>query len=599
MWKIAVKQAPLVIGVALIVSGGAAGCGLGGTAAKATPIPPEAVSVETIQMSKQSIGDTYLGTVTPYIQTTLAPSASGELSQLNVRAGQTIKAGETLASLDPSTVVPQENAANQANAAVISAQQQYADAQAMYNDNINAQQQISSAQSAVTEQAAALKTAKVNLQKAQLQEQQTLSGSATTPADESALQAVVDADNQALTAAQKQLDVAQSNLTILQQSLATAQAQYGDITEDQVQQAAQAYQDALSHYQSWQQGGYTGTNPYQANMTADQTVYQDLSNGYSTLQQAQQQYNSGTQSVASAQSAVSQAQANLANAKKSVADAAPPASDSNTAQQAKVAVTAAQDSLTQAQAQYDAAVTSLNMAKKIAGDKTQAKQTLDNASSALRQDQVQANADEKTLQVQIQDGKVVSPISGVVQSVGAQVGQQVGPQTTLLTIASTSPIMATVNVPESDIGKFHTGSAINVQVPSLNQTFVGKVLTIHPQLNQTTNQYPVDVTISGKHSQLLPGLQVQTQLTDSGSKKVILVPADAVLSMQSGAEEVFVEQNGVVHSRIVEVGAMSSTQYQITSGLKVGDKIVVQGQNLLSDGDKVKVVSEDGSKAGS
>ncbi|GMA63473.1 efflux RND transporter periplasmic adaptor subunit [Alicyclobacillus fastidiosus] len=597
MGNLAQKQASLLISVGLIAVGGVAGCGLKGATAKSTPVPPEAVSVQTVQLSNQSIGDTYLGTVTPYIQTTLAPAGSGQLSQLNVRVGQTIQAGETLASLDPSTVVPQENAADQANAAVVSAQQQYADAQALYNDNVNAEQQVSSAQSAVSEQAAALQTAQVNLQKAQLQEQQTLSGTATTPEDQSALQAVVDADEQAVTSAQQGLDIAQSNLTILKQALDTAQAQYGSITEDQIQQASEAYQEALSHYQSWQQGGYVGTNPYAATMTADQTVYQSLSSGYNTLQQAQQQYNSGNQSVASAQSTLSQAQANLANAKKGVADAAPPASDSNTAQQAKVAVTAAQASLKQAQAQYDAAVTSLGLAKKISADKTQQKETLDNAANALRQDQVQADTAQKSLQVQIQDGRVVSPISGVVQSVGAQVGQQVGPQTTLITIASTSPIMTTVNVPESDIGKVHAGAAMNIQVPSLNQTFSGKVLDVHPELNQTTNQYPVDITIDGSHSQLLPGLQVEAQLANSATKKVILVPADAVLSMQSGAEEVFVEQKGVVHSRIVQVGAMSSTQYQITSGLEVGDKIVVQGQNLLSDGDKVKVVSEDGSKA--
>ncbi|EPZ41794.1 efflux RND transporter periplasmic adaptor subunit [Alicyclobacillus acidoterrestris] len=595
MGKHAGKQSLLFIGVMMLVGGGVAGCGVTGASAKQVSLPPEAVSIQTVQMSKQTIGDTYLGTVTPYIQTTLAPAASGKLSQLNVRVGEKVQAGETLAALDPSTVVQQQNQAEEANAAVLSAQQQYADAKAMYNDNINAEQQVSSAQSAVTEQAAAVKTAQVNLQKAQLQEQQTLSGTATTPEDSSALQAVVQADQQALTSAQKQLDIAQSNLTILKQSLDTAQQEYGSITEDQVQKASQAYQEALSHYQAWQDGAFAGTNPYASLVSADETIYQNLSNGYNTLQQAEQQYNSGVQSVASAQSAVAQAQANLANAQKGVADAAPPASDSNTAQQAKVAVTAAEASLKQAQTQYDAAVTALNMAKKIAADKTQAKQTVDNAESTLRQNQAQADAAQKTLQVQIQDGKVVSPISGVVQAVGAQVGQQVGPQTSLLTIATTSPVMVTINVPESDIGKVHVGGAVNVSVPSLNQSFSGKVMTIHPQLDQSTNQYAVDVTIPGKHSQILPGLQVQAQLVDQGSKKVILVPADAVLSLQGGAEEVFVENKGVVHSRIVQVGSMSSTEYQITSGLKVGDQIVVQGQNLLSDGDKVKVVSKDGS----
>ncbi|WAH36819.1 efflux RND transporter periplasmic adaptor subunit [Alicyclobacillus dauci] len=567
--------------------------------AKKQALPPLAVSVQTIELTSQSIGNTYIGTITPYIQTSLAPSASGKLAQLNVRVGQTVTAGQSLASLDNAQYVPQQNAAEQASASLVSAQQQYADAQALYNDNLSAEQQVSSAQNALTQQTAALKNAQLGLQKAQLAQKQTMDGTATTQAEQDALQQNVTANQQALTSAQQQLTISQSNLTISKQNLDDAKAEYGSITQTEVQQGYQKYSSALSLYQHWQESGYVGQNPYQANMDATNAVYTSLKQGYDTLQQDQQQHNQGVQAVAQAQAGISQAEANLANAQKGVADAVPPASDSVTAQQADLAVQEAQAALAQAQAQYKAAVASLDLSKKIAADKTQAKQTLDNAANALRQDQVQADTAQRSLQVQIKDGQVVSPISGVVQSVGAQVGQQVGPQTTLITIASTNPTMATIDVPESDIGKMHKNDNVNITVPSLNQTFQGKVFAIHPQLTTATNQYPVDVVLNGSHSGLLPGLQVQGQLTNNAAKKVILVPADAVLSLQSGAEEVFVEQNGVVHSRIVQVGAMSSTQYEITDGLKVGDQIVVQGQNLLSDGDKVKVVSKDGSKGGS
>jgi RND family efflux transporter MFP subunit len=588
-------QSPILAAIA-ILSAGALLTGCSNSKAGKTPgIPAQAVSVQSVGLSNQSIGHTYLGTITPFIQTSLAPGAAGQLSELNVRAGQTIKAGQVLASLNASTIVPQQNAAEQAGVALISAQQQYADALAMYNDNTNADQQVTNAQSAVTEQSAAVKAAEANLQKAQLAAQGILDGTATTTEEKTALQSVIDADTQALDTAKQNLQLAESNLTILQQTLDTAKESYASITEDQVQKASTEYQDALSHFQSWQQGAYGGSNPYQSVVSADQQVYQNLSTGYNTLQSAQQAYNQGVQAIQTDKNGIAQAQSNLANAQKAAADGAPPASDSNTAQQANAGVKAAQASLDQTKAQYNASVTSLNLAKKMANDKTQAKQSLDNAANGVRQNQTAANTAQKTLQVQIQNGKVISPIAGVVQSVGAEVGQQVGPQTNLVTIATTSPQMATVNVPESDIGKFKKDGVMNVTVPTLNQTFTGHILAIHPQLDETTNSYPVDVTIDGNHAGLLPGLQVEAQLTNTTGKKAILVPADAVLSLQSGAEEVFVETAGTVHSRIVQVGSMSSTQYEITSGLTVGEKLVVQGQNLLSDNDKVKIVSEDGS----
>lgn len=588
------KNGTMFVAIAILSVGAVSGCGTKNGKSGLVALPPEAVSVQTVQLSNQSIGETYLGTVTPFIQTTLAPAGSGQLSQLSVRAGQTVQAGQTLASLNPSTVVPEQNAANQAGAALLSAQQQYADAEAVFNDNLGATQQISSAQSGVNEQSAAVKTAEVNLQKAELQEQAILNGTATNPQDTAALQAVVTADQNQVKSAQKALQIAESNLNILKQSLDTAEQSYGNITEAEVQKASQAYQDALSHYQSWANGGFSGTNPYQTIVTEDNSIYQNDSNGYNALQTANQQYNTGLQTVAQDKSTISTAESNLADAQKEVADAAPPGSNSNTAQQAKASVATAQASLNQAKTQYNAALNSLKLAQQMAGDKTQAKSALDNAANALRQDQVSAQSAERSLQVQIQNGQVISPISGIVQSVGAQVGQEIGPSTDLVTIATTNPTMVTVNVPETDIGKVHQGSPMNVTFPSLNTTYQGTVLDVQPELSQSTNEYPVDIIISGSHSDLLPGLEAEAQLQNTAEQKEILVPADAVLSLQSGAEEVFTESGNTVHSQIVEVGAMSSTEYQITSGLSVGEKIVVQGQNLLSDGDKVKVISSDG-----
>lgn len=557
-------------------------------------LPPLAVEVQTVSLSNLPVGSSFLGTITPYIQTTLSPGTSGSLASVNVRPGQVVHQGQLLAKLSGAAAVPAQNAAEQAASALTNAQVQYQDALALYNDHLTADQQVANAQSQVNQQQAALQTAKVNLQKAQLQEQAALGGG-NTPADLTALQAVITADQQQLSAAQKQLSLAQTNEQSAKAAYDAAQQAYGNITQEQVTQAAEKYQQEASYYQSWQNGNFTGTNPYYGAMTAANSVYQALSGGYNSLETAQSNYNNATQAVATAESGVASANAQLAGAQKSLSDANP-AAGTNAAEQAKLTLAAAQASYNQSNAQYNAAVSSLKLAKQMAADRTQEKQSLDQALNALRQDQVNFNTAQASLQVQLQNGEVLSPISGVVQSVGAQVGQSVGPQTQLVTLASDNPVMATVDVPPSQVSKMKKGTPMSVYVPNLSKTFTGQVLDVHPQLDSTNNEYPVDVLLDGEHPDLLPGLQVQAQLTNTSGKKVILVPADAVLNLQSGAEEVFVVTGNTVHSRIVQVGAMNSTDYEITGGLQVGEKIVVQGQNLLSDGDTVKVVSSGGAK---
>ncbi|RIV19574.1 efflux RND transporter periplasmic adaptor subunit [Alicyclobacillaceae bacterium I2511] len=576
----------------LTVAGGLTGCATG--ASKLTQaLPPLAVSLEIVRESPMTIGNTYLGSLTPYVQTLLSPGASGLLATLNVRAGQVVQKGEVLARLSNVTLVPAENSVIQAAAGVNSAQTQVANAQVAANDTVPDKAQLTSAQNTVSEQKAALAAAQINLQKAELVAQADLTGGGTSQ-DVTALQTAVNSSQQSLQSAQQQVQLATSNLTILKQNLDTAQQQDGDITAAQVAQAAQAYQSSLSYYQSWQNSSYGGENPYSTQVQANQSIYQGLSTQYNDLQNAESAYNQGLQAVAQAKTEVATAQANQTVAEKNLADATPTAG-SNPAQQIQLTVQAAKAAVNQAQTAVQAALNNLKSTQATVSDHTQLQAQVSSSQAALQQQQAGYQTAQAELSAQVQNGQVVSPISGLVQAVGAQVGQSVGPQTQLITVASTSPQMVTVSVPQADIGHIHPGLTMSVYIPGLSLNIPGKVLDIQPELSVTTNQYPVDVMLSGEHNQLLPGMQVEAQVAGSARGSAIMVPADAVLSLQGGAQEVFVDKQGRVEGQIVQVGAMSSNLYQITSGLVPGEEIVIQGQNLLSNGDRVKVVAKDGS----
>lgn len=600
-----------------------AGCGAPQKTTSAQVAQPAIpVQVQTVTLTRMPSGVTFLGSITPYIQTSLSPSTSGTLAEVNVRPGQLVQKGQLLASLGSAINVPEVNAVKQAKAALQGSQVlyndakrqyqqekvQYQDALDVYHDPLPTDQQVLNAQNAVNEQLAGLNAAKVSLQKAQLQENMSLGGG-NTPKDLTALQSVITADKAAVSDAQQQLTTDQNNLQVATNAYQTAEKDYGSITQAQVEQAAQAYNQILSHYQAWQSGAYPGTNPYYDTLQSDQSTYQSLSGDYSSLQQAQETYNSATAAVSRDQSSISSAQANLTQAENNLTNANPP-SGSNANQMAQLTVTAAQAALNQQQIQYNASLSSLQLTEKLAADHTQAKQSLAQAVQSLNQaqeslqqagnsvdqNQVQYQTAVTSLQTQVSEGEVIAPMNGIVQSVGAQVGQAVGPQSPLITLASTSPLMATVNVPTTSIGQIAKGTTMQIDVPSLNLQLSGSVLDIHPQLDTNTNEYPVDVLINGQPQGLLPGLQVEAQLAQATEQPVITVPADAVLSLQNGSEEVFVLSGDKVHAQIVQVGTMSSTTYQITSGLKAGEKVVVNGQNILSDGDTVRVVQTNRSK---
>ena len=71
------------------------------------------------------------------------------------------------------------------------------------------------------------------------------------------------------------------------------------------------------------------------------------------------------------------------------------------------------------------------------------------------------------------------------------------------------------------------------------------------------------------------------------------VPSSAVVQNANGTF-VFVVQDGVAHQVAVEVGLASSNLTEITKGVSIGQSVIVQGQQGLTDGDHVSVTTDAG-----
>ncbi|MCI0183530.1 efflux RND transporter periplasmic adaptor subunit [Sulfoacidibacillus ferrooxidans] len=582
------------------------GCGTRGPA-QAASLPPLPVSIETVALSPVASQNTYLGQVTPYIQTNVSPAISGVLSSVDVRAGQVIQQGQVIATINTSQLQAQlaqaqasegvseaeltssmesnQNSLKQAQASIQTAQANLAQEQTNVNNTITSNQQavntesqqyqdaLAQFDSSVAAEEKAVAVAEQQLKNAQSSQQNTIAQ------------------------AQSQLDTAKANL-----AAATSQQTTSIATDEANVSAAQqtlaTAQDALTQAQEDSQFP-TSNAILQAQSTYDQakTALQNAENQLSLEQ------SSGA--VAEAKASYAAAESNL----KSAQDGQPIAVAQAQLAAAQQALQSAQNSksLTVAQAQLAQAKAALTSAQSsaqtsIATSKSQLQQAQvayqteqTNTQLPVSQAQVQsAQAGVQVISAQIQNGQILSPISGYVQSVNDQVGEGVGTSADIVTIASMSPEMVTVNVPEFDINKMQDGTKMVVTVPSLNEVLHGHVIAIHPELSTSTMAYPVDIEVSGSNAPLLPGLEVQAVASSSNAHLGIMVPADAVLNLQSGANEVFTVQNGVAQSQIVQVGAMTQNEYQITSGLSLGQELVVQGQNLLSPGNQVTVVSING-----
>lgn len=220
---------------------------------------------------------------------------------------------------------------------------------------------------------------------------------------------------------------------------------------------------------------------------------------------------------------------------------------------------------------------------------------MQNDQAQMQVTQASMNKDMALVEVYAQQKRemsVTSPVDGVVATKNIEPGMQVSTQTALFNIVQADPLKATVNVTDQIMADVHPGIEAQITVPQLgSKVFGGTVVRVSPVTDPVSRAYPVEIQISNPDKQMLPGMAVSVQLVGLKSQTGIAIPAQAVVETTQGSEVFTVEKN-VAHMHIVKLGAVSSDKIVILEGLKPGDKVIVNGQTLVSDGAPVTVVDD-------
>ncbi|SEC78738.1 efflux RND transporter periplasmic adaptor subunit [Paenibacillus sp. GP183] len=519
------------------------------------------VVTQPVKLSDIGGGQVFTGSITAAFTTNLSSKVSGRIVSMDVNLGDHVKVGQALAHID--TYALQQS--------VEQSKSDLATSQAQYSKTVNDQANSAAmAQKALAVQQAAYEKTISDQKNAVALAQAQLNNaiSAQQNSIESAKQGISSAQasfSKAQADAATAVTVAQTNLNSQLDSLLTTQNNNIDTYQLNVQQAVTAYNSAVR--------SGVGVDAALAKLQSTQLQLQQSQQAqYKDTQSAQQSLTSLQNALLTAQSSqsVQVAQEALNSALLTLA---------NTQSIAAAQIDLGRTQLAQAQSSQDIAKNSAQAALDQSKQSLQTSQSTDAVQVSAAQVQ-QAQTKLKVLSEQLQDGVLTSPVDGVVSSILTPVGQNTG-QSAILAIAALDPVIATVNVSEASIGKIKVGTPMSVSVPTLNKSFDGTVYVVHPTMDATSKSYLVDIKLTDDKHELLPGMFAESSLKSEG-KQSIVVPADAVLSQPSG-NAVFIVKDGKASKVLVKIGVVTSSSFEITSGLKVGDVLVVKGQELLSD----------------
>lgn len=184
-----------------------------------------------------------------------------------------------------------------------------------------------------------------------------------------------------------------------------------------------------------------------------------------------------------------------------------------------------------------------------------------------------------------------SPINGVVTARNYDRGDMYGMASPIFTVQQIVPVKILVGISEADYTKVRKGDRITLSVDALpGKTFSGSVRRIYPTVDPMTHTVNIEVLVPNQNRELRPGMYAKVNV-NFGSSRNIVVPDAAVVRLQgSGQRNVFVVENGVAVQKAVSLGRHFDGQYEILSGIEVGEMVVVKGGSSLSNGANVEVI---------
>jgi len=185
--------------------------------------------------------------------------------------------------------------------------------------------------------------------------------------------------------------------------------------------------------------------------------------------------------------------------------------------------------------------------------------------------------------------KVSSPLAGVVRLKRVSKGEFVKNGNPLFTIIQSNPLKLRFTLSEKDVGKVKPSQEVLLRVDAFaDKEFKGKVTTIFPSLEEKTRTLMVEALVPNPEESLKAGLFTKVILYTGPPKETVVIPITALL-YEEAKIKVFVEDGGRAKEKSISIGGKYGELMEIAEGLKEGEKVVVAGQQNLSEGVKVHV----------
>lgn len=276
----------------------------------------------------------------------------------------------------------------------------------------------------------------------------------------------------------------------------------------------------------------------------------------------------------------------------------------------KAALEQAEGQLARDQALLQNAFVDLDRYKGLMATESIPRQQYETQQATVRQIQgtvLTDRAQVEAARLQLSYTRIVSPLTGQAGLRQIDPGNIVkaGDANGIVTVTQMDPITVVASIPENQVAALRNRMREEAVVPveawdSTLKTRLasGKLLSTDNQIDSSTGTLKLKAEFPNKDGTLFPNQFVNVRVQLGQENDALVIPQAAVLRGAQGTYVYVVNPDSVVNLRVVTLGTADGDRIAIRSGLKEGERVVVDGADRLREGAKVELVDRFATPAG-
>lgn len=204
-------------------------------------------------------------------------------------------------------------------------------------------------------------------------------------------------------------------------------------------------------------------------------------------------------------------------------------------------------------------------------------------------------ASVRRLQELVGYGRITAPFAGVVTKRNIDIGTLIDAGSNskiLFTVAQVDPLRVYVYVPQAYAAQVKVGNSTEITFKEQpGKIYVGKIIRSAGAIDPVTRTLQVEISLPNAEGKLLAGAYAQVAIKGlSSSIEAFTVPGNTLLFRPEGPQLAVVDRDGKVRLQAVKISRELAGAVEVSDGVTLQDRVIINPADSLANGDIVKVV---------